>query len=85
MGKNLKSLIVGPVKAKRFVSSEDIFSAIIGRSPRHHDSSTMLAERTSKVADFILKVDMEADGAKVIDVEMKNLKLFMGVDALYIM
>ena len=34
--------------------------------------------------DFIVDIKMQPDGAKVIDVEMKGLKLFLKVDVLYI-
>jgi len=34
--------------------------------------------------DFIIKIKMEADGAKSIEVTMKELKLFLKIDSLYI-
>jgi len=39
--------------------------------------SQRLSSGNAKESDFIVDIKMEADGAKVIDVEMKGLKLFL--------
>ena len=51
----------------------------------HHDNSSVFHHHTDLKDDFKLSVKMEADGAKVLEVDMQNLKLFLNLDALYIM
>ena len=34
--------------------------------------------------DFIVDVNMEADGAKIVDIELKSLKLFLKLDVLQV-
>jgi len=46
--------------------------------------SQRLSSGNAKESDFIVDIKMEADGAKVIDVEMKGLKLFLKIDVLYV-
>lgn len=46
--------------------------------------SQRLSAGNAKESDFIVDIKMEADGAKVIDVEMKGLKLFLKIDVLYV-
>lgn len=34
--------------------------------------------------DFIVDINMEADGAKIVDIELKSLKLFLKLDILQV-
>lgn len=67
---SLKTLICGPIKSKRNI----------------HTTSAFYSEPPDlQTKDFEVDIKMEADGAKMIDVQMKGLKLFIRIDILYIM
>lgn len=67
-----KSLIVGPINSKRNIRTTKSF---------YNNSGS---EAEDKSYDFVVNIKMEADGVKVIDVQMKELKLFLKIDILYV-
>lgn len=61
---------MGPIKSNRNV-----------RTSRKFYNSYL--DQDGQSPDYVVNVQMGADGAKVIDVEMKGLKLYIRVDILY--
>lgn len=72
-GSQVKNLIIGPVLSKKQLTASDL---------RKYSGEEVSEEPHGK--DFRVKVDMGADGAKTIHLELTGLKLFLKVDVLQI-
>jgi len=83
---NFKALIVGPIQSHKNIKTTKEFYNEMEESHKSSDHTFEFEPRaTSRTeSDFIVDIKMEADGAKVIDVSMNGLKLFLKIDILYI-
>ncbi len=43
-----------------------------------------MKDQDNKKMDFIVEINMEADGAKIADIELKSLNLFFNLDVLQV-
>lgn len=73
----IKCLIIGPIKSKRSIHTNFQFY-------NSHKQENFLKGQDNQKMDFIVDVNMEADGAKIVDIELKSLKLFLKLDVLQV-
>lgn len=92
-GIDYKSLIIGPMKSKRTIVTQDQFYNLqidknwFFKSHKIHKDQSVMYDVNNKDldnSDFELNIKMEADGAKVFEYDTKALKLFLKVDILQI-